>query len=149
MVALHIALIDSKIVEVDEDAVEQDDPYGRASKVESGAPEAELPGLGGNLEQLARALRHAHDEEADDEERTDGQDDTLDRIGPNNGFDAPDERIDRDEGAHADDDGRNRPTREYRDGQANPKEYRADTCELGQEVTHQGVGARPAAKAPL
>ena len=114
LVTLHVTLVDAEVLEVHEDAVDQDDPEGGfgpecgVRQIEGQAAETELVVFGGDLEDLAGSGGHAEEEDGDAGECAADEDEALDDVGPDHGLHAADEGIgnhqhagDEDQGDHA------------------------------------------------
>ena len=155
LVALHVTLVDSEVLQVHEDTVDEDDPNGGLGpesgigQVEAEAAEAELPMLGGDLEDLAGAGGHAQEEDDDAGERAADEDEALDDIGPDHGFHTAHEGIGDDEDAGDEDEGYHAPADEWRKGEGEQVHDGSHPGHLRQHITQGRIAPRPRPKTML
>src|SRR5690606_6007026 len=96
-VSLNIVLIDTEILKVDKEAINQYDPECRFGKVEIETPEAELLIGRTYCEHLCRSLRQRKQQDQKTGQRAANKHNTLDRVRPHNGLDASHHGIDHDQ----------------------------------------------------
>ena len=112
MVALHEALVDAEVVEVDKQAKEQDDPEGGLREVRRETAEAEFIRTGRNVQCLTRTVRVIHNQQHGNHHRANKQHEALDDIRPDHRLDAAKQRVECHGQSRANNDYRQAPTGE-------------------------------------
>ena len=148
-VALHIVLIDTVVLHVGKQTIDQHHPEGRLDERCTKRAKRELPVLGGNLKELRGSLGHREGQKQGTRNRTQDQDDALNRIGPHHGRDTAHERVEQCQHTRPDDDRLDIPAKHRVERQGQQQQDRTRAGQLCQEVAESHIATRPIAEFKL
>ena len=143
MVALHVVLVDTVVLQVDKDAVNQTHPECGGTDVQREVAQIELVVLCSNLKGLHRTFRHLEQEDSQTHQSTTNQNETLDGFRPYHPFHASHHRVDDNGNAGHYDDQLNVPPHQAVHWQCQQEQNGSHTGNLSQKVTHRGIEPRP------